>query len=259
MVLADGTRKRIEKVQVGDRVLAADEKTGQKTGGREVTALIPGEGLNTLVTVTLTDDRAHTQQIVATDEHPFWVPKVQAWADAIDLAAGNWLQTSAGTWVQVTAVEVEQRYASVRNLTVAVDHTYYVAADSAAQPVLVHNCDAANAAPKVPTVVFSRSRAPGIANTFDTAVANGAPTRLNRVTGAARDANRRAALRGQPPAPAGQSLDEYPFACSAQGGCGSFVNPVPIAEQSYQGGVLSSFFQRFGIGPGDPFDVMFGP
>jgi hypothetical protein len=115
------------------------------------------------------------------------------------------------------------------------------------------------AAKDVPTVVFSWGRAPGIADNFDNAVANGAPTRLNRVDAAARDANRRAALRGQSPAPAGQSLDEYPFACSAQGGCGSFVRSVPVGEQSYQGGVLSSFFQRFGIQPGDPFDVMFGP
>jgi len=75
---------------------------------------------------------------------------------------------------------------------------------------------------------------------------------------ATRDANRRAALRGQSPASAGQSLDEYPFACSAQGGCGSFVRPVPVGEQSYQGGVLSRFLQDFGIRPGDPFDVMFG-
>ena len=111
----------------------------------------------------------------------------------------------------------------------------------------------------VPSVVFSRSRAPGIAQNFDDAVANWAPTRLTRVDAATRDANRRAALRGQAPAPAGQSLDEYPFACSAQGGCGSFVRSVPVGEQSYQGGVLSRFFQDFGIRPGDPFDVMFGP
>lgn len=113
-------------------------------------------------------------------------------------------------------------------------------------------------ASNVPTVVFSRSRAPGIAQNFDDAVAHGAPTRLTRVDAAARDANRRAALRGQSPAPAGQSLDEYPFACSAQGGCGSFVRSVPVGEQSYQGGVLSRFFQDYGIRPGDPFDVMFG-
>lgn len=90
------------------------------------------------------------------------------------------------------------------------------------------------AANNVPTVVFSRSRAPGIAGNFDNAVANGAPTRLTRVDAAARDANRRAALRGQSPAPAGQLLDEYPFACSAQGGCGSFISRVPVGEHSYQ-------------------------
>jgi Deoxyribonuclease NucA/NucB len=88
---------------------------------------------------------------------------------------------------------------------------------------------------------------------------NGAPTQLTRVSAAVRDSNRAAALRGLPPAPAGQSLDEYPFACSAEGGCGAFVRAVPVSEQSYQGGVLSSFFQRFGISAGDLFNVDFEP
>jgi Deoxyribonuclease NucA/NucB len=115
------------------------------------------------------------------------------------------------------------------------------------------------AAKNAPTVTFSRSRAPGIAQNFDNAVANGAPTSLTRVGDATRKANRRAALRGQSRAPAGQSLDEYPFACSAQGGCGSFVRSVPVGEQNYQGGVLSRFFQDYGVNPGDPFNVLFGP
>lgn len=118
---------------------------------------------------------------------------------------------------------------------------------------------ASKATENVPTVTFSSSRAPGIKQNFDNAVANGAPTQLNRVDAATRDANRRAALRGQAPAPAGQSLDEYPFACSAQGGCGSFVSPVPVSEQSYQGGVLSRFFQNYNVKPGDSFNVKFGP
>jgi Deoxyribonuclease NucA/NucB/Cricket paralysis virus, VP4 len=111
----------------------------------------------------------------------------------------------------------------------------------------------------VPAVVFSRSRGPGIAQNFDEAVAQGAPTRLNRVAKAARDANRRAALRGQPPPPPGQSLDEYPFASSAQGGAGSHVRSVPKGEQNYQGGVLSRFYQDNNVAPGDPFDVRFEP
>lgn len=118
---------------------------------------------------------------------------------------------------------------------------------------------AAEAVGDIPTVVFSRSRAPGIARNFDNAVANGAPTRLTRVGDAARKANRRAALRGQGRPAAGQSLDEYPFASTAQGGSGAFVRPVPVGEQSYQGGVLSRFYQNRGVRPGDPFDVMFGP
>jgi hypothetical protein len=120
----------------------------------------------------------------------------------------------------------------------------------------------AAAAPELdaPTVVFSRSRAPGIAANFDTAVANGAPTVLNRIEDRALiRANRRAALRGQAAPSAGQSLDEYPFACTAQGGLGACVRPVSAGEQSYQGGVLSTFFQQAGIFNGDPFEVRFGP
>ncbi|MBE1605677.1 hypothetical protein HEB94_002525 [Actinopolymorpha pittospori] len=33
----------------------------------------------------------------------------------------------------------------------------------------------------------------------------------------------------------------------------------PKGEQSYQGGVLSRFFQNYGLQPDDPFNVMFGP
>ncbi|MBN9154809.1 MAG: hypothetical protein J0J05_12580 [Microbacterium sp.] len=53
-------------------------------------------------------------------------------------------------------------------------------------------------------------------------------------------------------------LDDYPFACTAEGGCGAFVRSVPSAEQSYQGGVLSNFFQRYGVQPGDVFNVRIG-
>ncbi|WP_439644699.1 NucA/NucB deoxyribonuclease domain-containing protein [Demequina oxidasica] len=90
-------------------------------------------------------------------------------------------------------------------------------------------------------------------------MANGAPTNLTRVENATRNCNRRDALRGQPRAAAGQSLDEYPFACSAQGGGGSFVRSVPVGVQNYRGAVLSQFFQRSGVRSGDPFNVMFGP
>jgi RHS repeat-associated protein len=156
------------------------------------------------------------------------------------------------------AVKIGSTGAAISTVEVALQALGAKIGDAAAKKLL-ERLAAKRAAEDVPTVVFSRSRAPGIAQNFDDAVADGAPTRLNRVGSAARDANRRAALRGQDPAPAGQSLDEYPFACSAQGGCGATVGAVPAGEQSYQGGVLSQFFQRNGIGVGDPFNVMFGP
>ncbi|MFD2026116.1 polymorphic toxin-type HINT domain-containing protein [Promicromonospora aerolata] len=141
VLLADGTRKPIEDVELGDEVLAADEATGETTDGRAVTALIRGEGDKTLVTITVTGADGGEQSIVATDEHPFWLPDHAEWVDAIDLVAGDWLQTSAGTWTQVTALDVEVRPAVVHNLTVALDHTYYVAAGEDVDPILVHNAN----------------------------------------------------------------------------------------------------------------------
>ncbi|MCZ9348131.1 HINT domain-containing protein, partial [Streptomyces sp. TRM76130] len=75
----------------------------------------------------------------ATDAHPFWVPELGDWIDATDLKPGQWLRTSAGTYVQITAIErwTAQR-ATVHNLTVSDLHTYYVLAG--ATPVSVHNC-----------------------------------------------------------------------------------------------------------------------
>lgn len=139
VLLADGSRKRIENVRPGDQVLAAGE-TGARAGTRLVTAHITGSGEKTVVTVTIQDHDGDKQQIVATGGHPFWDPQEQAWVKAIDLRSGDWLKTSAGTWAQVADVEAERRRAVVHNLTVDRDHTYYVAGGAHHAPVLVHNC-----------------------------------------------------------------------------------------------------------------------
>lgn len=52
------------------------------------------------------------------------------------------------------------------------------------------------------------------------------------------------------------SPDEYPFASTEQGGAGARVEGVPIGEQRIQGGVLSSFYQKYAIGDGDLFRVV---
>nr|WP_031080510.1 polymorphic toxin-type HINT domain-containing protein [Streptomyces sp. NRRL WC-3549] len=86
------------------------------------------------------DQGDETASVTATDGHPFWGEALGAWIDATDLEAGEWLRTSAGTYVQITAVERWTAASeTVHNLTVRDTHTYYVLAG--ATPVLVHNCD----------------------------------------------------------------------------------------------------------------------
>ncbi|WP_237407932.1 ricin-type beta-trefoil lectin domain protein [Streptomyces sp. M2CJ-2] len=142
VLMADGTTKPIEEVKAGDKVVATDPKTGERRI-ETVTAEIKGEGLKHLVKVTIDTDGekgTETAQVTATDGHPFWVPELGEWIDATDLKSGQWLQTSAGTHVQITAVERRTSPgATVHNLTVGDTHTYYVLAGTT--PVLVHNCN----------------------------------------------------------------------------------------------------------------------
>ncbi|WP_344496141.1 polymorphic toxin-type HINT domain-containing protein [Nonomuraea monospora] len=141
VLLADGTTKAIEDIKIGDEVIAADPVTG-RTSAEPVTALIEGQGLKRLVKITVdTDvgDGAATKTITATDNHPFWVPAMQQWVDAGRLQPGMWLQTAAGTYVQVAAVEAWAAVERVYNLTVDDLHTYHVVAGGAS--VLVHNVD----------------------------------------------------------------------------------------------------------------------
>ncbi|MEV8248431.1 polymorphic toxin-type HINT domain-containing protein [Streptomyces rochei] len=140
VLMADGSTKDIEDVQVGDKVLATDPKTG-KTTVQTVTAEIKGKGAKRLVRVTIDadgDEGDKTASVIATDGHPFWVETLGQWIDATDLQPGQWLKSSVGFRVKVTALKHWTAASeTVHNLTVSNAHTYYVLAG--ATPVLVHN------------------------------------------------------------------------------------------------------------------------
>ncbi|MEV4811809.1 DNRLRE domain-containing protein [Micromonospora avicenniae] len=151
VLMADGSTKAIEELRVGDEVYATDVESDDNQG-RTVTNVRSHAGVKKLITFTVDvdgKDGSKTASITSTDAHLVWLPDAGTWAKAEQLKPGMWLQTAAGTWVQVTAVERTTHQERVHNLTVNGVHTYYVLAGST--PVLVHNCgtldDAADSLP----------------------------------------------------------------------------------------------------------------
>ncbi|MEV5443078.1 polymorphic toxin-type HINT domain-containing protein, partial [Streptomyces sp. NPDC052644] len=144
VLMADGARKPIEDVRVGEHVLATDPLTG-RTESRAVTDLITGEGTKSLRELTVdTDGPAGdaTGTVTATDGHPFWVASRGHWVDAEYLTAGDRLRTPGGELRELVGIRAYTEPMRVYNLTVEDLHTYYVLA--AGTPVLVHNatpCD----------------------------------------------------------------------------------------------------------------------
>lgn len=130
VVMADGSKKPIEDVEVGDVVLATDPETGEE-GAREVTHLWVHED-------QLVDLKVSGGEVTTTEDHPFWNVTDQQWQDSQDLDPGDLLHTANGATLTVTGVDwntVQQ--GTAYNLTVADIHTYYVLAGNT--PVLVHN------------------------------------------------------------------------------------------------------------------------
>ncbi|MFD7442329.1 DNRLRE domain-containing protein [Streptomyces sp. NPDC059909] len=158
VVLADGSTKNIESLEVGDQVVATDPETGD-TRSRMVTDTRNHEAGKDLVTLTVDPDgkdgEAKPGTITSTAGHLYWLPDYGKWVAAAELRSGMWLQTSAGTWVQITAVDTAHRTARVYNLSVEGVHTYYAVAGETA--VLVHNCGYKNEA------VAARARAEELA------------------------------------------------------------------------------------------------
>ncbi|WP_225642595.1 RHS repeat-associated core domain-containing protein [Streptomyces werraensis] len=136
VLMADGTTKHIENIEIGDKVLATDPETGE-TGEREVTALIRGSGNKRLVDITVSSAEGKSGSFTATAGHPVWLPEENEWADAGALRPGQRVQTEVGTSAKVTKVRHHTEVITVYNLTVDNLHTYYVLAGET--PVLVHN------------------------------------------------------------------------------------------------------------------------
>lgn len=137
VLLADGSRKPIKDVRLGDLVMATNPITGE-SGPRKVVDLIRHYGPHVMVAVLLADGTT----IDATDEHPFWVTNRGgqgagdgSWVDAIDLRFGDRVITNEDRQVLVVSSGVAARDLMAYNLTVEGLHTFYISEID----VLVHN------------------------------------------------------------------------------------------------------------------------
>ncbi|MFI8192149.1 polymorphic toxin-type HINT domain-containing protein [Streptomyces sp. NPDC085946] len=135
VLMADGSTKDIEDIELGDEVQATDPETGE-TGPRTVTRLIRTEGDKYFNELSIATENG-IEKLTATHEHPFWSPSEQDWVTAADLEPGMSLLTDTGDTVIVTANRPFTKHTRTYNLTVDDLHTYYVLAGQT--PVLVHN------------------------------------------------------------------------------------------------------------------------
>lgn len=136
VLMADGTRKRIVDVEIGDRVLTTDPETGERVV-REVTELHVNSDID-MANVTVRDADGNVSTIHTTQTHQFWSQTDNRWENASDLDEGELLRAFDGSKVTVVGVRTWDGYQTMYDLTIEGVHTYYVTAGN--EKVLVHNC-----------------------------------------------------------------------------------------------------------------------
>ncbi|MEU2144841.1 polymorphic toxin-type HINT domain-containing protein [Streptomyces globisporus] len=137
VLLADGTTKPIEEIELGDDVVVTDPDSGETTV-RDVVATITTENDKHFVDLTVAVGSGTSESLVSTTTHPFWSVSEEDWVEAGDLRVGMTLRTSKGDTVTLEGVRSFDKRQRTHDLTISGIHTYYVLAG--ATPVLVHNC-----------------------------------------------------------------------------------------------------------------------
>jgi hypothetical protein len=137
VVMADGTTKPLDQIQVGDRVEATDPQTGAKSA-QTVTAVWINHDTD-LMDVTV-KTATGTSVVHATQHHLFWDQNRNTWTEADQLTSGDQLHTDNGQAATVTSTVIVPGAADMWDLTVQTTHDFYVVTTNTTA-VLVHNCE----------------------------------------------------------------------------------------------------------------------
>ena len=136
VLTASGALVAISRLAKGQKVAAADIRTGQDQAGTVVAVLVHHD-------TNLYDLKvragAGTAVIATTSSHPFWDATARRWVKAAALKYGAHLRTpGGGTATALGGWVPRARTGWMWDLTFTQDHDFYVQA--ATTPILVHNC-----------------------------------------------------------------------------------------------------------------------
>lgn len=129
VLMADGKTKPIDRVEIGDEVVAADAGTAVRAA-----RVVKRVFVHTDVVYPLSVDE---KVIVTTEDHPFWSADKHTFVRADELEMDESLRTADGGFARVTSpLDRDEGYRALAfNLEVDGLHTYHVGTEE----VLVHN------------------------------------------------------------------------------------------------------------------------
>ena len=128
VLMADGTKKPIEDVEVGDRVVATDPETGERVVRKVTRVWVHDDQVLDLI--------VDGEVITTTEDHLFWSVTDQRFERADELTAGEVVLGDDGGELAVSDFRLgTERTALAYNLSIAGVHTYHVGDEA----ILVHN------------------------------------------------------------------------------------------------------------------------
>ncbi len=118
VVQTDEGEKSIEDIQLGDRVLAKNDETGEMS--YQKVDMLFERHVSETYNITVSDE-----VITTTAEHPFWIAG-KGWVKAKELQIGDTLVTSDSSLLPIEDIVVKQEQTTVYNFRVENFHTYFV-------------------------------------------------------------------------------------------------------------------------------------